>query len=67
MYDDLRRHFQVRGVPAFVFFDRTGKPIQHIEGAKDRETFGLILDYLRDEVYAKDISFAAYVKDHAAP
>ncbi len=62
-YAQLAKYFRVVGVPAFIFIDKSGELVQSVVGYKDKEEFGLILDYMKDEAYKKGISFREYVKD----
>ncbi|MBT4363621.1 MAG: thioredoxin family protein [Candidatus Latescibacteria bacterium] len=61
-YYKLGKYFRITGVPAFIFFDREGKPVQSVVGYKDKDLFGSILDYMKDEAYKKGISFKEYRK-----
>ncbi|MFC1693060.1 thioredoxin family protein [Candidatus Latescibacterota bacterium] len=59
-YLKLSKYFRIVGVPTFIFFDKEGKPVQSLVGCKDKELFGHILDYMKDEAYKKGISFKEY-------
>ena len=59
-YSDLARYYRVRGVPTYVFFDKERKPVQSVLGYKNSELFGFILNYIKEEVYKKGISFKEY-------
>lgn len=65
-YGKLRTHFRISGVPTLLFFDRAGNPVQRIVGGQKKETFALILDYMRDEAYAKNITFKDYTAKSGA-
>ena len=59
-YYELSKLFRVTGVPTFVFLDKECKPVQSVAGYKDKDLFGTILDYIKDETYKKGISFKEY-------
>lgn len=58
----LAYYFHVDKFPAFLFFDKEGNPIQTVTGFMREITFGELLDYMENEVYAKNISFEEYRK-----
>jgi len=62
-YYKLSKYFRVKAVPTFVFLDTDSKPVQSIVGFRNKEIFGPILDYMKDEAYKKGISFKEYKKN----
>ncbi|MBT4485220.1 MAG: thioredoxin fold domain-containing protein [Candidatus Latescibacteria bacterium] len=59
-YNKLAEYFRVQAVPTFLFIDKEGKPVQSVLGYKNSELFGQILDYMKNEVYKKGLSFNKY-------
>jgi len=66
-YAELTLYFRVHGFPTCLFFDRAGNPNQRVIGSMEKEDFALILDYMRDEVYASGMTFRDYQKKKAKP
>ena len=60
---ELMMHTGARGFPATLFFDNKLKPITTIPGYVEKKTFILILKYLKEELYNKDISLDEYIKN----
>ena len=65
-YVKLNNYFRVNAVPTFLFFDKTGKPVQRAVGFIEKEKFVLILDYMRDEAYKKGVKFKDYKESKKA-
>lgn len=51
----------IRGVPTFVFFDKTGKVIGTLPGYFPADVFYNILIYIKDSCYLKNISLEKFV------
>jgi thioredoxin-related protein len=56
-------YFRVDSLPAFVFIDREGKPVQRVSGYWSADMFGPLLDYMQGEVYKRNIAFEEYLKE----
>jgi len=61
-YFQLAKYFRVSAVPTFLFIDKEGKPVQSLVGYQDKELFGDILDYMKDEAHKRGIPFEEYRK-----
>ena len=59
-YVELNNYFRVHAVPTCLFFDKTGKPVQRAVGFIEKEEFGFILDFMKDEMYKKGVKFKDY-------
>jgi thioredoxin-related protein len=53
----------VQGYPALAFMDKKGKFITLVPGFTPPESFILLLQYVKDECYTKNISFEDYQKN----
>jgi len=53
-------YFRVDSLPAFVFIDREGKPVQRVSGYWSADMFGPLLDYMQGEMYMRNITFEEY-------
>ncbi|MBT4484849.1 MAG: redoxin domain-containing protein, partial [Candidatus Latescibacteria bacterium] len=65
-YRDLLRFFRSDTSATHVFFNKTGEPVQSVLSyvlRGNKEHIDLILDYMRDELYEKDITFHEYLKE----
>ena len=60
---ELMMHIGANGFPTTLFFDKEMKPIETIPGYIEKKTFLLILKYLKEELYNKNISFEDYIKN----
>lgn len=62
-YGEISQFFKVSYVPTFLFFDKKGEPVQVVIGYLEKDELGFFLDYMRDEVYKKNIKFKDYKKN----
>ena len=60
---ELMMHIGARGFPTILFFDSKMKPLTTIPGYIERKNFLLILKYLKEELYNKNISIEDYIKN----
>jgi thioredoxin-related protein len=65
-YRGMVMAFQAYGVPAFLFIDSSGKPVQRVIGYIPKEIFGALLDFMRERVYERNIPFEKYRADIAS-
>ena len=61
-HQQLLGFFGIRGLPSYLFIDREGKPLQKITSYIEKEEFAVILDFIKEEAYKKNISFEDYRK-----
>lgn len=61
-YPQLVRYFKVSGFPSYLFIDKEGNPVTIVSSYLPKEQFGPMLDYMKDELYKKDIKFNDYIK-----
>ncbi|MCE5251178.1 thioredoxin fold domain-containing protein [bacterium] len=61
-YPQLTQYFGVTGFPSFLFIDKELKPMRPVPGFIEKDTFGPMLDFIKDEVYKKNVSFQDYMK-----
>ncbi|MBN1293288.1 MAG: DUF255 domain-containing protein [Candidatus Latescibacteria bacterium] len=61
-YPELVRYFKVSGFPSYLFIDKEGKPVTIVSSYIPKERFGPMLDYMKDELYKKDIKFSDYLE-----
>ena len=66
-YTELSKYFRVTAVPSFIFFDKNGTPVRSVVGYKKSSEFALILDYMKDEVYKKGITFSEFKNMKLSP
>ena len=59
-YIQLSQYYRIHAQPTFLFFDKTGKPVQKSIGSMKIEEFGHVLDYMKDELYKKGVKFKDY-------
>lgn len=64
-YAAIARRFKVGGYPTIVFFDKEGKPVDlgFTVNFVPKEPFGPLLDYVKDELYKKNVSLKTYIQD----
>ena len=60
---ELMMHIGANGFPTTLFFDNKMKPLTTIPGYVEKKTFLLVLKYLKEELYDKDISMEDYIKN----
>jgi thioredoxin-related protein len=60
---ELMMHIGANGFPTTLFFDNKMKPITTIPGMPEKKTFLLVLKYLKEELYDKDIPMNDYIKN----
>ena len=65
-YGEISQFFRIVYVPTFLFFDKNGEPVQLVVGYLEKDELGPFLDYMRDEVYKKNIKFSDYKKSLAS-
>ena len=61
-YPQLVRYFKVSGFPSYLFIDKEGNPVTIVSSYIPKEQFGPMLDYIKDELYKKNIKFNDYIK-----
>lgn len=61
-YQELTKYYRVTGLPTLLFIDKEGKPVSAYPGFSPKEQLGPMLDYIKDELYNKDIKFSDYLK-----
>lgn len=59
-YRGMGRAFHVDGVPASLFIDSSGRPVQVVPGFIPKGIFGSLLDYMENRVYERNIPFKEY-------
>jgi thioredoxin-related protein len=62
-YAVIAKTFSVEGYPTLLFLDKNRKPVgsTFFEPA---DRLGVMLDYVKDEVYTKNVAFDAYLKQN---
>jgi thioredoxin-related protein len=65
-YAELQQYFKVRGYPTLIFLDKDGARVnlQQDINYVPREPFGPLLDYVKGEMYKKNILLEKYVQDN---
>ncbi len=65
-YADIARAFKVRGYPTLIFLDKDGARVdlQQDFNYVPKEPFGPLLDYVKGEMYKKNVSLDNYVQDN---
>lgn len=53
----------VEGLPTIIFMDRNGKFVTRIPGFVKTDIFNVLLDYMVEECYSKQVTFKEYMKD----
>jgi len=61
-YNQLAGFFTGGATPGFLFIDKNGVAQTVVPGYWPKEEFTFILDFFKDEIYKKDISFEDYKK-----
>ena len=61
-YSEIPGFFTGGSVPGFLFVDKDGTAQTVVPGYWPKEEFTVILDFFKDEIYKKDISFEDYKK-----
>ena len=61
-YGQIAGFFTGGSVPGFLFIDKDGAAQTVVPGYWPKEEFAVILDFFKDEIYEKDISFEDYKK-----
>ena len=61
----LMQFFGGKGLPTLLFIDKEGAPVEKISSYIQKEEFGVILDFLSEEAYKKNISFEDFKKKKA--
>ncbi len=59
-YSELSNYFRVHSIPTFLFIEKEGKIVQKFSGYHEKEEFGHIIDYMKDELYKKGVKFKDY-------
>lgn len=61
-YRGLAHYFHADSTPtpSFLFIDKNGSPVQIVSGNMGKELIGSLLDYMKNEIYAKKIPFEEY-------
>jgi len=59
---ELMMHIGAQGFPTTLFFNDKMKPLTTIPGYVEKKTFLLVLKYLKDELYNKNITLDDYIK-----
>ena len=54
----------VEGLPTLVFMDKKGKFVTRIPGFVKPDIFKVLLDYMEEECYSKQVTFKEYMKDN---
>ena len=60
---ELMMHIGAKGFPTMLFFDSKMKPLTAVPGYVERKNFLLILKYLKEELYNKNISMEDFMKN----
>ena len=65
-YADIARAFQVRGYPTLVFLDKEGARVDLKQDINyvPKEPFGPLLDYVKGEMYKKNVLLEKYIQDN---
>ncbi len=53
----------VEGLPTLVFMDKKGKFVTRIPGFVKPDIFKVLLEYMEEECYGKQVTFKEYMKD----
>ncbi|MFW5861728.1 MAG: thioredoxin family protein [Spirochaetota bacterium] len=53
----------VEGLPTIVFMDKNGKFVTRIPGFVKADIFNVLLNYMKEECYTKQVTFKDYMKD----
>ena len=66
-YRDMAGAFGVEGLPSYLFLDKAGQPVTIIPGYIEKEPFGVILEYMHNEVYAEGVALNDYMQEKIGP
>ena len=61
-YPELARYFKISGYPSYLFIDKEGTPVTVVSSYIPKERFGPMLDYMKEELYKKEIKFSDYLE-----
>ena len=61
--EEFMSALQIRGLPSFIFMDKTGHVIGVIPGVFPPDLFSQILSYIKDACYLKKISLETFVEN----
>jgi len=53
-YQQMTSAFGVTGFPSYLIIDKDGEAIDKVVGYVEKETFTVILDFMKDEIYKQD-------------
>jgi len=60
---ELMMHIGARGFPTTLFFDKNFKPVTTVPGYVNKKTFVPVLNYVKEELYKKNIPLEDYIKN----
>jgi thioredoxin-related protein len=65
-YADIAKAFEVQGFPTIVFLDKDGARVelQQTINYVPKEPFGPLLDYVKGEMYKKNVLLEKYIQDN---
>jgi thioredoxin-related protein len=61
-YRDLAGAFGVQGLPTLLFINKEGEPVTVIPGFMDEGKLKIVLEYMRDELYRREIELGDYIR-----
>jgi thioredoxin-related protein len=61
-YRDLAGAFGVQGLPSLLFINKEGEPVTVIPGFMDEGKLRIVLEYMKDELYRREIDLGAFIR-----